>query len=111
MEGAHGFGEALPRCGKLFHLAAKHGLDEGVAGGKVAVESSGADLGAAGDVIQGGLCPMLGEGFAGNLQDALAIALRIGAWPAFDGRHGRLVGHVSIFSEEFCNRIGSPFIY
>ncbi len=92
-------GEALLGGGKLFHFAAVDGFDQGVAGGKVAVERARADAGLAGDIVEARGGAVAGEDLLGNLKDALAVALGIGArlaggWRWFLFRHMQLCGKV-----------------
>ena len=87
-ERRHGDGEALPGCSQLFDFAPVDRFDQGVPGGKVAVERAWADGRLAGDVIECSFGSVPGEGQPGNLEDALAVALRIGAGLAC-GRRGQ----------------------
>ncbi len=85
-ERGQGLGEALGGDRQLVDLAAVDGFDEGVAGGEVAVEGAGADLGAAGDVVKCGVGAVASEGEPSHLKDAVAVTLGVGAGLADDWR-------------------------
>jgi hypothetical protein len=74
--------------------------------GEVAVKGSGADTSGFGDVIEGDVGSVTGEGLFGDLEDAVPVALRVDAGLARDG-FCSLYGH----GEEICNRRHSPVIY
>src|SRR6185437_16970311 len=60
-----------------------------LAGGEVPVERADADAGLAGDRLERRVLAG-GEGMGGHLQQAVAVALRVGAQrPLSGGRHGR----------------------
>ena len=81
-------GKALPGGGELFDFAAIDRFDQGIAGREVAVERAGSNPGLTGDVIEAGARAVACEGLLGDLEDALAVALSIGAGLA-GGRTGR----------------------
>jgi hypothetical protein len=100
LERGEGGGEVLAGGGELFDLVVEDGFDEVVAGGEVAVESSGAHFGAAGDVVERSVRAVLGEGFTGDLQDSLAVPLGVDSGPAHGGWWGGAAGHTE-FSQKF----------
>ena len=63
VEGRKSGGEFAFGGGEFFDLGTIDGFDEGVAGGKVTVESAGSDLGLAGDVVEAGIGTVAGECF------------------------------------------------
>jgi hypothetical protein len=75
----HGRGESLLGGGKFFDLAAVDGFDEGVPRGEVAVKRAGSDACLAGYVIETGGSSVAGEYILGDLENAPAIPLGIGA--------------------------------
>ena len=82
--------EAPAGCSQFFDLAAIDGFDQGVAGGKVTVERAWADARLAGDVVECSFGAVPGKGVPGNLEDALTVALRVGAGLAWERRRQRL---------------------
>ncbi len=78
-ERRHRRGEALSSRSQLLDVVTVDSFDEIVAGGKVPIEGAWADACLAGDVVERSVGPMQREGVPGNLQDAPAVALRIGA--------------------------------
>lgn len=80
--------------GELLDFALEDSLDEGFAGGEMAVEGAGTDPGGAGDVFKTDACAFTGEELPGDVQDALAVPLGIGAgfatwWRGIPYRHVR----------------------
>ena len=75
------------RCGRgqLFHFTAIHRFDQGIARGKVTIQSSRAHARLFGDIVQAGVGAKAGKRLLRHLQYALAVPLRI-ACAAFAGR-------------------------
>lgn len=71
--------EALLGGGEFFNLAAIDSFDEGIAGGKVAVERAGANAGLIGDMVAARGGAVASEDLFRDLKDALVVALGIGA--------------------------------
>lgn len=104
----HGRGEALLGGGEFFNFAAIYRFDKGVTGGEVAIKRAGANAGLAGDVVEAGGPAIAGEGPLGGSEDALAIALCVGADLASKRRWRELLFlHRRFF---FCNRRLPPVI-
>jgi hypothetical protein len=76
----------------------------------VAAEGAGADVGSACDVVEARSGAIAGEGFPGDLNDTLAVALGIGAGLAGGRRRrGLLFRHVHSRRKILFNRGLSPF--
>lgn len=77
-DGRQGGGQAPPCGGKLFHLDAIDGFNQGIASGEVTIKRSRAYARLTGDVIKAGRCAIPSEGMFGDLENSLAISLRVG---------------------------------
>ena len=94
--GAHGLRPAAwpaSRSGTASHslrqLVAVRGLDERLAGGEVPVQRADADAGVLGDRVERHVRPVLRERADGDVEQPVAVALRVRAQrPAAGGRHG-----------------------
>src|SRR5258708_5967516 len=78
----HGISELPFRRGQLLYLSAINGFDQRIACRKVAIESSRSNACVFGDIIQAGVCAGPGKRLLGDVQNALAIALRISPGPS-----------------------------
>ena len=75
----HDLSEVGRCCRQLLHLSLVDRLDECISCGKVAIQRSGSDARPSGDVVQTGVSAQARKRLLRNLQDALAIPLRIRA--------------------------------
>ena len=95
----HGGGEALlGRC-EFFNFAAIDGLDKCVPGREVTVERTGANAGLPGNIVEAGGSAVAGEDLFGDLKDALAVALGIGAGLASRRWRQLLFRHTQVYSK------------
>ena len=92
-DGGEGLGELALGLDQLLDPRGVDGLEQGLAVGEVAVKGSGADASGFGDVVEGGIGTVTGEGLFGDREDAFAIALRVDAGLAGDW-FCSLYGHV-----------------
>jgi EmrB/QacA subfamily drug resistance transporter len=72
-------GEDLGAVGDVLDVGAVDRQEQGFLGGKVAVEGAGADAGAPGDVVHGGLGAVLAESLLGSRDQPLTVAAGVGA--------------------------------
>ena len=85
-------GEAVGGGDELFGLVAVDRLDQGVAGGEMAIERPGADAGGPRDLIEAGGRSLFRESGLRRFEQADAVTLRIGSWLA-DSSWFTLIGH------------------
>ncbi|GAA3164718.1 hypothetical protein GCM10020001_106990 [Nonomuraea salmonea] len=78
-QGRVGVEQAGHGVAQLGDLVAVDRLDEGLAGGEVAVEGGGADAGLPGDAFEVGVQALAGEDACRRLDDLVAVAARVGA--------------------------------
>ncbi|HTV83444.1 MAG TPA: hypothetical protein VME18_12395 [Acidobacteriaceae bacterium] len=67
------------RRGQLLHFAAKPGFDEGIASGEVAIKGARANAGLFWNVVEAGVYAEAGQRLFRDLEDALAVPLRVDA--------------------------------
>jgi hypothetical protein len=85
-------GKAVGGGNQLFGLVAVNRLDQGVAGGEMAIESPGADTRGPRDLIEAGARSLFRESGLRRFEQKDAVTLRIGSWLA-DGSWFNLIGH------------------
>ena len=81
----HGFGEPALRRSQLFHFTSIHRFDQGIARGKVTIQSPSSNACLFGDIVQAGVGAKTGKRLLRDLQNALAVPLSICARLSPDG--------------------------
>ncbi len=75
----HCFSELACRRSQLFHFTPINRFDQGIAGGKVTIQSSGSHSRLSGNIVQAGVSAKSSKRLLRHLQNALAVSLRIRA--------------------------------